>query len=516
MIRVREYRPPLYYATDEIAAAIPQNFYARLEAVLAGQWERLAEPLRKAFVKGWGRPTDPVVYLKCYLIGYFENLSYDTDLAERVADSISVRAFLGYTLVERTPDHSSLSRVRAAVGERCDIGEVLERVVGACAEAGLVGGEVAALDGSLVPANAALSSLRSLQTGKSVREHMREVRERNRALGEGEKKETLTVSNGEFVSETDKDAKIACKRKQRRALYYRANHVTDGQAQIILAAEAGGADVGEAEAAKSVLTQAEETLRENARSLSVVVADAGYDAAELHAHIEQLGGTPLTFIQKEVSPKPAGVRKSDFLYLAEEDCYQCPGGKRLGYVGQSKQQHVYRSQRDDCAECPLRQGCLGNSKGQVRTIERSPYEASRARNQARGASEEGRALLKQRGQIVEAPFGHMKTYGGLRLINCRGRQAANVKVVLAAVAWNVIKLVGVFFPQKAPTGAPRPAGADPQAGAAPEGAPHASRLAAGGSRGPRHPSVWARARALLPGWLRPGPVAWPRLHPLLR
>ena len=69
MIRPRQYKPPLFYSTQEIAAASPQNWYARLEAALAGQWEQLAQPLRAAFVEDWGRPTDPVVSLKCYLIG---------------------------------------------------------------------------------------------------------------------------------------------------------------------------------------------------------------------------------------------------------------------------------------------------------------------------------------------------------------------------------------------------------------------------------------------------------------
>jgi hypothetical protein len=35
----------------------------------------------------------------------------------------------------------------------------------------------------------------------------------------------------------------------------------------------------------------------------------------------------------------------------------------------------------------------------------------------------------------------MKTYGGLGLINCRGLAKARVKVVMAALAWNLRKLL---------------------------------------------------------------------------
>lgn len=36
------------------------------------------------------------------------------------------------------------------------------------------------MDSTLIPANASLSSLRSLKTGQGVREHLAEVRERNK------------------------------------------------------------------------------------------------------------------------------------------------------------------------------------------------------------------------------------------------------------------------------------------------------------------------------------------------
>ncbi len=491
MIRTRQYEPPLFYTTQEIAAASPQNWYARLEAALAGRWEQLAKPLRPAFVADWGRPTDPVVYLKCYLIGYFEGILYDTDLAERIADSISLRTFLGYTLTERTPDHSSLSHMRQQLGEYCAIEEVLTATVAACVETGLVGGKEAAVDGSLLPANAALSSLRSMKTGKSVREHLQEVRTRNRERQEGEKKEPETLSNAEFRSETDADAKIARKPGVRRGLYYRVTHVTDGQDQIILAAEGGDAEVGEAEAAKAPLTEASDNLKENELSLGAVSGDAQYDDADLHAHIESLGGKPVTHVQQEGSTKPKGFRKSDFTYLAQEDCYHCPAGKRLPPCKHHRDRIEYRPAPGVCEACEHRQACAGEAKARRRGVWRKEAEPSRERNGAYVVTEEGKAILKRRGQIVEAAFGHMKTYGGISRVTCRGRPKVHVKVVLAAVAWNLRKLVKALFPEP-PARAPRA-----RAGAGCAGAAGGVRVA-GSLRGPAHAAVGVRCG--LHGW----------------
>ena len=52
------------------------------------------------------------------LIGYFEGLGSERGIAWRVADSLSLRRFLGYALSEARPDHSSLSRIRQRLPAR--------------------------------------------------------------------------------------------------------------------------------------------------------------------------------------------------------------------------------------------------------------------------------------------------------------------------------------------------------------------------------------------------------------
>jgi len=46
------------------------------------------------------------------LIGYFEGIDSERGIAYRVSDSLSLREFLGLSLEERTPDHSTLSKTR--------------------------------------------------------------------------------------------------------------------------------------------------------------------------------------------------------------------------------------------------------------------------------------------------------------------------------------------------------------------------------------------------------------------
>jgi hypothetical protein len=152
-----------------------------------------------------------------------------------------------------------------------------------------------------------------------------------------------------------------------------------------------------------------------------------------------VGAQPLTNYQSD-GRKPKGFRKADFTYDAEGDCYVCPAGRRARMSGVSSDGRLYRTRISECAGCQHREQCIGK-QGKRRQITRSRHEASRARNLARCHTPEGRDLLRRRKEIVEHPFGYMKTYGGLKLINTRGVAKAQVKIIMGAVAWDLKKLV---------------------------------------------------------------------------
>jgi transposase len=444
LVRRQSAEEALFYTSEEIAKPASGNFYMRLNDAI-GDWQELAKPFTEAFSQKMGRPTDPVVYLKIFLVSYLENIAYDTDLAERVSDSIAMRRFLGYSLSESPPDHSSISRNRGLIAQHCRIEDVLTKVVEKCHKEGLVDGDLGGVDSSLIPANASLSSLKSVKTGKKVAEHLREVEEKNKVAEESEepvKQNKPAVSNNEFRSGTDPDARIAKKPGQPRDMYYKATHVTDGKKGIIIAAGANHADEGEVKAATGILLKAKENLAGCGIALAKLTADAGYDSADFHAYVEGLGAVPITNWQSDTTKKPKGFKKESFVYYEEADCYICPMGYLLRYSCFCKSTGLllYRSKANDCACCMHKDKCV-EGNGKVRTVRRHPQEASRERNIERCHTEEGQDILKKRKHISEPPFGHMKTYGGLGLISCRGRAKAHLKVIMAAAAYDLIKLV---------------------------------------------------------------------------
>jgi len=457
MIMTKIPKTGLFYMSDEIYRPPRTNFYIRLNSVV-GSWRELCAPVFDAFASSIdGRPVDPVVYFKIFLIAYFEGIVADTALAERVADSLALREFVGYGPAERTPDHSSIGRVRSQLAKTQGLDEVMDRVVAMCAQAGLISGDMVAADSTLLPANASLSSLHSVTTGISVGEYFKQFREQeakaspqNETLapeappaepkGKKGKKKMPPVSNEEFRSTTDPDARITSKGSSPAGMYYKVTHVTDSKHQVILSAQSATADTGECDAATAPLEEAKRRLQASELKLGTVVADAGYDDSKFHGRLEEMGVIPLTNFQVPETKKPEGFAKKDFTYDPERNLYVCPNGKELPLDTRKSDRINYRASETDCAQCPLKHACL-DEKAKARSIRRTPDEPARERNIERCHTDEGREQLKQRKTVVEPPFGHLKTNGGLSRINCRTNKRVQVKITFAALAWNLMKRV---------------------------------------------------------------------------
>ena len=426
MIRRKQCQMALFYAVEDIRTPAV-NRYGRLDAAV-GNWDDLASPLREAFSQDRnGRPTDPVVYLKIFILGYTLGISDDTDLAERISDSLSIRKWLGFDLTEATPDHSSISRVRSRMAGYVE--PVLDEVVRLCAIEGLVDGKECSVDSALVKANANRSTLAHLDTGETPKEYLDRVRK-------ADPNAKPSIKNSEFVCTTDGQAKLASKPSSPPDLYYKVTHVTDSKAQIILCVGGSTADTHDVRCATAPLVRARNVLKLSSIAMDAVIADSGYDDGNFHAFVESLGSVPIT--NNYSRERKGQIPKSDFRYDPNRDVYICPAGQALARFRQDESKAQYRSKELLCKDCPFKAGCI--SQGKIRLITRYPNEDARARNFARSKTPEGKRALRRRKHTVEPPFAHMKQHGGMRRLNCRTLPRVNVKLVIGAVTWNLLKL----------------------------------------------------------------------------
>lgn len=294
----REAEQQILFVTHDMLPRSPGHvFYLRLNRLLAeGSFDRWIEALCEPhYAKGKGRPSvPPGVYFRMLLVGYFEGINSQRGIAWRCSDSLSLREFLGVPLGEDSPDHSSLSYIR----QRLPL-EVHEAmfvwVLALLHQKKLLKGKTVGVDSTTLEADAAMKSIVRRDTGEDWKEYLARLMQEEGVLDENDEppsdedlrkfdksREDKKVSNEEWESETDQDARITKMKDGTTHLAYKAEHVLDLETEAILAAEVYHADQTDTQTLEDSLHQAQLHQQEagSDQQIQAAVADKGYHANE--------------------------------------------------------------------------------------------------------------------------------------------------------------------------------------------------------------------------------------------
>src|SRR5579859_7711435 len=157
----QEQQEEIWIANADLARSPGHPFYQRLNELLdAEKFDEFVEGhCRKFYAAIMGRPgLVPGIYFRSLLLGYFEGIDSERGIAWRLADSLSMRKFIAYTLTEETPDHTTFSRTRRLYSVETHKA-VFRWVLKILDEAGLVKGKTVSIDATTLEANAAMRSL---------------------------------------------------------------------------------------------------------------------------------------------------------------------------------------------------------------------------------------------------------------------------------------------------------------------------------------------------------------------
>ncbi len=122
--------------------------------ITAVDWSRFDRVLGGLHASVRGRPSfAPLTMFKCLLLQQWYGLS-DPGLEEALADRLSFRRFVGLSLDESVPDHSTLSRFRTRLGEDGLAERLFDDLAAQLSEAGLILREGTLIDATVVQADA--------------------------------------------------------------------------------------------------------------------------------------------------------------------------------------------------------------------------------------------------------------------------------------------------------------------------------------------------------------------------
>jgi transposase len=293
--RQGERQTDLMVGWAELPRSPGHAFYDRLQAVLVeAGFDRFAEAqCEPYYADRQGRPSlPPGRYFRMHLVGYFEGIDSERGLEWRCADSLSLREFLRLSLREPVPDHSWLSKTRSRLP--VEVHEaVFAWVLARLAEHGLIRGERIGVDASTMEANAALRAIVRRADGETYRAMLERLAEASGiATPSAEdlirldrKRKGKRLSNAEWASPTDPEARIAKLKDGRTRLAYKPEHAVDLDTGAIVAAEVHAADRGDTATLPDTLAAAEANLAAvgaapTPEDPAELVADKGYHSRE--------------------------------------------------------------------------------------------------------------------------------------------------------------------------------------------------------------------------------------------
>ena len=442
---------------------------------------------------------DPAVMLKVVLLAYSRGVLSSRAIERLCRENVLFMAISG----DSAPQFTTIAKFVRELGE--EVSAIFAQVLMICDRQGLIGRQMFAIDGVKLPSNAdkrrsgthaelaheaermeqAVAKMVRAHRGRDERAEASEDDEANaarieRLSSEAKRIRAFLAASSERRSGkgairksnvTDNDsAKMATSKGVIQG--YTAVAAVDGEAQIIVAAQAHGS--GSEQSVLLPMVSRTEALR---TEQTIITADAGYHS---EANLQALhdAGVPAlvadglmrrrderfaaqarykslpdplydkTAVDKASESK---FQPADFAFDPASNTCICPAGKKLYSSGSAcsthgRRHHKFKGAKRDCMPCTLRERCLRHpERTTIRQVaffdkdQRSPLRYTERMKRAID-SPRGRRLYGRRIAIVEPVFANLRHNKRLDRFTLRTQPKVNTQWNLYCLVHNIEKL----------------------------------------------------------------------------
>ena len=421
-----------------------------------------------------GRPAyHPAVLLKLYIYGYLNRIQSSRRLEREAQRNVELMWLTG----RLAPDFKTIADFRHDNG--AGIRNVCKRFVGMCRELKLFTQAIVAIDGSKFKAvnsrdrnvTPAKIDARQRQIEQSIQRYLdaletadrtqpaeveakterlqdkiKRLREQMRQLDET--KEQLKHEPDGQRSTTDPDSRSMNSQAKGSGLVgYNVQAAVDAKHHLIVTHEVTNIGSDRAQLSKMAVAARDAMGKDKLQAL----ADRGYfNGTELKA-CEDAGIA--TYVPK---PMTSGAKaqgrfdKSDFIYIARDDQYQCPAGERAIYRFDTIERNGLNARvywTSACPRCPMKDECTTSD---YRRIRRWEHEEVLERVQRRLDRKLDAMTLRRR--TVEHVFGTLKHWMGSTHFLTKTLAHVSTEMSLHVLAYNlkrVMRILGIAKTMKA-------------------------------------------------------------------
>ncbi|MDQ0901075.1 IS1182 family transposase [Paenibacillus sp. V4I7] len=443
MLHSDKENPQMSYEMVYLDELVPDNHLVRLLQRHI-DFSFITDKVKDYYHPTHGRPSiDPIRLFKMMLIGYLFGVRSERQLEQDIIVNNAYRWFLGLSLRDPVPHHSTISWNRHHRFPGSVFQDVFDEVVRLAISHRMVAGRLLVTDSTHMQASANINKYTMQELAKAPSAYLEELEQ---AVNEERKKhgqKELAPDSSErpkerhIVSKTDPDSGYMKRKGKPEGFFYLEHRTVDAKFNIITDSFVTPGNVNDSTVYIDRLQRQQETFgwQEN---IEAVILDSGYKGAYVCKKLEEMS------IMGVIAPRKIPARKGifskeQFTYDADKDVYRCPANQEMIYYTTERTgEKIYHTEGETCKNCPLFGQCTASEER--REMGRHVWEVYKEHVTAHTQSEVGRQLYAKRKETIERSFAESKELYGLRRCRFRGRKGVQEQTLMTSVAQNLKRI----------------------------------------------------------------------------
>ena len=432
------------------------HFLRKVNAII--DFSFIYDEVENMYCHNNGRPSiGPAVLIKFLLIGFLYGINSERRISEEIQVNMAYRWFLGLDIMDKVPDHSTISQNRRRRFNGSDLfRNIFQKIVFLCVEKGLADGRLVFTDSTHIKANASRKTEYIKQTEEVTNEYLKELDQyeetvRSQLESEGKIKPARCRKRKEkietvrrHVSSTDPESGYYKRKGKAEGMHYLSHETVDSKNGITIDVAATAGNVNGSQPYIERLDYIGETI---GLKIQAACADSGYDTNLIN---QQLSERNIDFYTPKRTEQKRGTtefQRKDFQYDEKDDRFICPGGKALPLHRLNRTMNTvtkeYRCPKTECKDCPFRNRCIGE-KGSDKRIQVNIFEDVVKKNHEKDGTETHAKVLLLRQIWSEGSFAAQKARHNLKFLYRRGLEAAEQQCLLSSTALNLKRMIKVM------------------------------------------------------------------------
>lgn len=418
----------------------------------------------------------PKLLLKIYIYSYLNKIRSSRKIEKEIDRNIEMM----WLCAGLKPRYKTIANFRKDNAKA--LKKVFREFVLLCKELDLITGDLVAVDGAFLRANASKNQLLTQKTvikdlesiDKKIDKYLTslnftdEAEKRDRALKPlpannlskmKERKEKLDKElalleemNVTQYNRTDPDAKLMIK-PAHNLMAYNVQIAVDEKYKFIVATDVSSIG-NDADKLHNMAKKVKEITQNDDM---VIVGDTGYYSPKEIKKCKDDGIEVIVPIpnKNKVQKDKGKFTREEFIYDKEKDVYICPNNQQLKKAPftqkkDDKINFVYRGTSAMCKTCSLREKCLP-PKTACKSIYRWEHQEILNQHTQKMKTLKAKDIIKKRGSIVEHPFGSIKRTLGWDHFLIRSKDKVSGENALIMFTYNfkrMLNLIGITLFKK--------------------------------------------------------------------